>query len=40
MSMGMMRARLLMLVFFSGDHGDNGGVKGKKPLHTSLPQRI
>ena len=40
MSMGMMRARLLMLVFFSGDHGDNGRVNGKIPWHTSLLQRI
>ena len=40
MSMGIMRARLLMLVFFSGDHGDNGRVNGKIPWHTSLLQRI
>ena len=40
MSMGIMRARLLILMFFSGDHGDNGRVKGKKPWHTSLLQLL
>ena len=29
MIMRMTTARLLMLVFFNGDHGDNGRVKGK-----------
>ena len=38
--MRMTTARLLMLVFFNGDHGDNGRVNGKIPWHTSLLQRI